>query len=340
MSNLTLKPSNNGTGTIELTTSETNETVVLTLPNKAGKIALVSDIENSNPKIDQATTAKAGIIQIATSQEVTAGTITNKAVVPKDLKTELDKKLNKTDKAASALVADSATKATQDKNGKDISTTYATKQELNVGLGDKLGRHEKAESAALADKAIQDETGKNISQTYATSINPTLSGYIRAGTTMITSPGDHYELRKDNGLDPNQNQTPGVFYAWENIPNGWHHGVLSVNGAFADGKGNVQINAGPSPNAYITQTWRAGSNWYRRYSDGFLMQGGYIDQGGYGAATISYHAAFTATDAKVLLSPGDNGSWDFGYIIQRRATSNCVAYARFGRRFHWFACGY
>lgn len=45
-------------------------------------------------------------------------------------------KLGKTEKAASALVADSATKATQDANGNVINTNYATKTEVTSGIAD------------------------------------------------------------------------------------------------------------------------------------------------------------------------------------------------------------
>lgn len=46
-------------------------------------------------------------------------------------------KLGKTEKATSALVADSAIKATQDANGNVIHTTYATKTGLDAALADK-----------------------------------------------------------------------------------------------------------------------------------------------------------------------------------------------------------
>lgn len=59
----------------------------------------------------------------------------------------LAEKLGKTEKAASATVADSATKAKRDASGNVISTTYATKTEL----GKKLDATAKAESAKVAD---------------------------------------------------------------------------------------------------------------------------------------------------------------------------------------------
>lgn len=77
--------------------------------------------------------------------------------------------LGKTEKAASAGTADTATKATQDANGNVIPETYATKSELTSGLATKqpvgdyrtkseldsiyLGINDKAKSAETADLA-------------------------------------------------------------------------------------------------------------------------------------------------------------------------------------------
>lgn len=83
----------------------------------------------------------------------------------------IDTFLGKTEKAESAKVADSATKATQDSLGNIINTTYATNQTLTEGLATKLGATAKAVSAGTADnatKATQDASGNVITTTYAT----------------------------------------------------------------------------------------------------------------------------------------------------------------------------
>ena len=36
----------------------------------------------------------------------------------------------------------------------------------------------------------------------------------------------------------------------------------------------TEVNAKPSPDAYVTESWRSGSDWYRKWSDGFIEQGG------------------------------------------------------------------
>ena len=79
--------------------------------------------------------------------------------------------LGKSEKASSASLADTATKATQDANGNVIPETYATKSELTSGLATKqpvgdyrtkseldsiyLGINAKAKSAKTADTAVR-----------------------------------------------------------------------------------------------------------------------------------------------------------------------------------------
>ena len=116
--------------------------------------------------------------------------------------TQLNTKLGKTEKAESAKVADSATKATKDASGNVITATYATKSEvtsglagkqpkgdyatteaLTEGLATKLGATAKAVSAGTADtatKATRDASGNVITTTYATKTEVTsgLSGKL------------------------------------------------------------------------------------------------------------------------------------------------------------------
>ena len=60
--------------------------------------------------------------------------------------------------------------------------------------------------------------------------------------------------------------------------------VTELNKAVGGGKqalqkvttleGRVGALESVKPNATIRQTWRSGSNWWRKYSDGFIEQGG------------------------------------------------------------------
>ena len=85
-------------------------------------------------------------------------------------------KATNADNATNATNAANATKATQDASGNVITSTYATKNELNSGLSGKANTSGsypnlivgKATNADNATKAQQDGAGNNIAETYAT----------------------------------------------------------------------------------------------------------------------------------------------------------------------------
>ena len=84
--------------------------------------------------------------------------------------------------------------------------------------------------------------------------------------------------------------------------------VRSVNGADADVNGNVNVSF-PSPTAYVTETWKSsdGSKWYRKWSDGWVEQGGYEMPTSMGSM-IAFPVAMK--DKKYFLSAiADNQLW-------------------------------
>ena len=44
-------------------------------------------------------------------------------------------------------------------------------------------------------------------------------------------------------------------------------------------KPRVAALEGARPNATVVQTWRSGASWYRKWSDGFIEQGGTVSCG-------------------------------------------------------------
>lgn len=48
--------------------------------------------------------------------------------------------------------------------------------------------------------------------------------------------------------------------------------TVATSGSYNDLSNKPSFPA--TPNAYVTQTWRSGASWYRRWSDGFIEQGG------------------------------------------------------------------
>ena len=105
--------------------------------------------------------------------------------------------LGKSEKASSASLADTATKATQDANGNVIPETYATKSELTSGLATKqpvgdyrtkseldsiyLGINAKAKSAVIADSVesidFSKVVGIDVPSVYGTRIDVSLTAY-------------------------------------------------------------------------------------------------------------------------------------------------------------------
>ena len=162
MAILQIKGQTQGTGTITFTMPSTDEQSTVTLPAKSGTIALTSDIvETDVSTFATKTELSSGLgkkaEKIHTHAEADITGLTDKLgtfAIASTVNAKLNKKLNtadaftkatadglylgKTAKAASATKADSATtatsatKATQDARGNVITTTYATKTEMNA----------------------------------------------------------------------------------------------------------------------------------------------------------------------------------------------------------------
>lgn len=72
-------------------------------------------------------------------------------------------------------------------------------------------------------------------------------------------------------------------------------------------------NLSDKPKAYVTQTWRSGAQWYRRWSDGWLEQGGRLELkvwtgGNNPNRTFSLPTAFSnATYTTVVTGEGGYG---------------------------------
>lgn len=102
----------------------------------------------------------------------------------------------------------------------------------------------------------------------------------------------------------------------------------------------AQVGEIPTPKAYVTETWHSGTSWYRKWSDGWIEQGGYNAGGSdYGNSTVTLPTSFAGTSYSVFVqSASDN--WDYGSKMISRTKSSYVIGTRFGKNFHWHACGY
>ena len=95
------------------------------------------------------------------------------------------------------------------------------------------------------------------------------------------------------------------------------------------------------PNAYVTTAWRSGSSWYRKWSNGFIEQGGTATTSG-ASTTISLHTPFTSTSYNVTIGEVKAENYLEGSsVISARATANfTIKRPASGMSISWYAAGY
>lgn len=109
----------------------------------------------------------------------------------------------------------------------------------------------------------------------------------------------------------------------------------------------TEVNAKPTPNAYVIETWSSGSDWYRRYSDGWIEQGGAVLNTSM-SQTISLNLSFNSTNYFVTgMNDSDGTGWASMFGVGEKASSSFALRTPIGsgnnsqaNRKTWFACGY
>lgn len=105
------------------------------------------------------------------------------------------------------------------------------------------------------------------------------------------------------------------------------------------------IEAKPILNAkaYITETWASGTSWYRRYSDGWIEQGGEFTKERDTTIIVTFPVAFRDTNYAIAtshysrLTDYESPVCDFTYKTNTGIVHN---YGSWGSKIGWFACGY
>lgn len=99
--------------------------------------------------------------------------------------------------------------------------------------------------------------------------------------------------------------------------------------------------------AYITETWSSGTSWYRKYSDGWIEQGGTLQPGVYSTyyrnVSLTFPVAFSNTKYVVLVTGTyTNTTGDGANYIGSRTTAGCTytIHNDPNADSSWYACGY
>lgn len=115
------------------------------------------------------------------------------------------------------------------------------------------------------------------------------------------------------------------------------------------------LNIDGNKMVYVYDTWHSGSNWYRKYSDGFIEQGGITAYSGNGAKTITLPTAFSSTNYVVQVhslsnptysaSPMAIGSVEgLAGVVEVKRGASWFKVSRYKDtepvNHMWYACGY
>ena len=97
--------------------------------------------------------------------------------------------------------------------------------------------------------------------------------------------------------------------------------------------------------AFIVETWRSddGSSWYRKYSDGWIEQGGVTPNVKADSYTVTLNTPFTTVNYHVnFITTGTGKDGSFGHCVSERTNTTFTMYDYLmnGVPVLWYACGY
>ena len=145
-------------------------------------------------------------------------------------------------------------------------------------------------------------------------INTPISGafYQNGSNTSIGLQGDsdnqlaHFDASRSNSIYGRSTTVQPESHEWMIcvVVAGQATNIGSVdvgNVMSAVAQVQAQVGAIPTPSAYITKTWRSGASWYRKWSDGFLEQGGFSNSPYGQSTTVTLIKPLTTTNYTILL---------------------------------------
>ena len=97
--------------------------------------------------------------------------------------------------------------------------------------------------------------------------------------------------------------------------------------------------------AYIVETWSSGTSWYRKWSDGWIEQGGYATGLSNGSKVITFHVAFSNTNYTCVSFPRGGCAGGGHWIGSSSQAATNISLAWDGQDgdpsgIMWYACGY
>ena len=229
----------------------------------------------------------------------------------------------------------------------DLSTTlapYATTAVMNTELAKRAPvshTHTTAQVTGL-DTALAGKAPMSHTHTIAnvTGLQVDLTA-IRESITNVSSKVDGI----GDTLSPTYAKKQGILDACDKALNGAnpvHAGDPTLD-EIKSALATIQAQLGQlESRRYVKETGKSsnGLGWYRKWSDGFIEQGGRITSV---TLTISLHTAFTTTNYTITTSQAGSGSANISRVaIKDRATSKFTLESCGANMLpaSWYACGY
>lgn len=96
---------------------------------------------------------------------------------------------------------------------------------------------------------------------------------------------------------------------------------------------------------FVVESWRNGTEWYRRWSDGWVEQGGNLgaQTGGWATAEVTYHVPFKDLTYTLFTHGNWSEAQSSSCWVSARTTTGCTV--RHANNYYsvlpsqWYACG-
>lgn len=170
-----------------------------------------------------------------------------------------------------------------------------------------------------------------------------LTGGTMTGSLILSGdPSSALEAATKQYVD---NNVPSI--SWDSLTGKPTFATVATSGSYNDLLNKPTIPS--TPNAYVTQTWRNGENWYNVWSNGFIEQGGLFSVAGkHQTGTCSLNKNFSSNQYTLLYLPFSSGSFDGTFRLDGGARQTSYFNYNIGganpinniTEFLWLACGY
>lgn len=175
-------------------------------------------------------------------------------------------------------------------------------------------------------------------------------GMANSGEAYSTYDAIGFDLSRSNPIYGNSDHvTPDTstvlfgVYAFGAVAETDTLDATTLASAVARVESNIESRL-PSSTVHIVESWSSGTSWYRKYSDGWIEQGGRTGTKVSGFIyKITFNTAFKDTNYDLIHMPIYDSSYStdcivYGHDDQLTTTSATVSAGT--TRIYWYACGY